>query len=117
MRDTTSCRHPVHCAGVDRHHRAKAVAVDNFAVEQIRDGSEVDVRMWADINTLSDTELDATWSKKMKGPTICLTREGSTRRTSKPPRSRARGTITVSIKSYLCGSPGALMVFQPLRGC
>src|SRR5262249_17731679 len=28
-----------------------------FAVEQIRDGSEVDVRMWSDINTLSDAEL------------------------------------------------------------
>jgi hypothetical protein len=40
------------------HHITKAVPVDYFAVKQVCDGSEVDVRMWADINTLSDTELD-----------------------------------------------------------
>jgi hypothetical protein len=28
--------------------------MDYFAVEQIRDGSKVDVRMGADINTLAD---------------------------------------------------------------
>jgi hypothetical protein len=39
------------------------------------------------------------WSKKIKGPTIWRLGLGSARRTSKPPRSRARGTITVSIKS------------------
>ena len=33
----------------------------------------------------------------MNGPTICRRADGSARRTSKPPRSRARGTITVSI--------------------
>jgi len=32
--------------------------MDYFAVEKVRDGSEVDVRMWSDINTLSGTELD-----------------------------------------------------------
>src|SRR5215469_14920161 len=57
MRDATSCRHPVHRALADWHHCTKAVAVDYFAVEQIRDGSEVDLRMWSDINTLSDAEL------------------------------------------------------------
>src|SRR5260370_12879552 len=57
MHDTTSCCHPVHRAWADRHHCAQAVTVDYLAVEQIRDGSEVDVRMWADINTLADAEL------------------------------------------------------------
>src|ERR1700747_2142366 len=58
MHKATSCRHPIHSAGSDWHHSAKAVPVDYFAVKQICDGSEVDVRMWADINTLSDTKLD-----------------------------------------------------------
>ena len=46
------------------------------------------------------------WSKKMKGPTICRCVDGSARRTSKLPRSRARGTITVSIASQASLSPG-----------
>src|ERR1700744_5300013 len=33
----------------------------------------------------------------MNGPTICRFGAGRARRTSKPPRSRARGTISVSI--------------------
>jgi hypothetical protein len=50
--------HPVHRAWADWHHCAKAVTVNYFAVEQIRDrGGEVDARMWADINTLADAEL------------------------------------------------------------
>src|SRR5262252_10706094 len=57
MYNATSCRHPIHRAGADRHHRAKAVAVDDLAVEQVCDGSEVDVRMRADINALADAEL------------------------------------------------------------
>src|ERR1700757_518262 len=58
MHDATASRHPIHRAWADRHHRAEAVTVNYFAVEQVCDGSEVDVRMWTDINTLSDTELD-----------------------------------------------------------
>ena len=46
------------------------------------------------------------WSKKMNGPTICRCAEGSARRTSKLPRSRARGTITVSMASQASLSPG-----------
>src|SRR5215472_8464205 len=57
MHDATSRRHPIHSAGPDGHHGTKAVPVDHFAVEQVCDGSEVDVRVWAHINTLSDTEL------------------------------------------------------------
>jgi hypothetical protein len=57
MHDATSRCHPVHRAWADRHHCAKAVTVDYFAIEQICNRSEVDVRMWADINTLADAEL------------------------------------------------------------
>jgi hypothetical protein len=57
MHDATSRCHPVHRAWADRHHSAKAVAVDYFAIEQIGDRSEVDVRVWANINTLADAEL------------------------------------------------------------
>src|SRR5262245_18566744 len=46
------------------------------------------------------------WSKKMKGPTICVWAAGSARRTSKPPRSRARVTMTCSIASQDRASPG-----------
>src|SRR5215472_5716236 len=57
MHDTTSCCHPVHRAWADWHHCTKAVTVDYFAIEQICDGTEVDVRMRADINALADAEL------------------------------------------------------------
>src|SRR3954451_377887 len=46
------------------------------------------------------------WSQKMKGPTICRRADGRARRTSNPPRSRARGTITISIASQARLSPG-----------
>src|SRR5215475_3084981 len=42
----------------------------------------------------------------MNGPTICFCAAGKARRTSKPPRSRARGTITCSMASHDRGSPG-----------
>ena len=35
----------------------------------------------------------------MKGPTICRCADGSARRTSNPPRSRARGTMTAAMAS------------------
>src|SRR5436309_14682691 len=57
MHDAMSSRHPVHRTWADRHHCAKAVTLDYFAVEQIRDRGEVDVRMRSDIDTLADAEL------------------------------------------------------------
>jgi len=57
MHDATSRCHPVHRAWADRHHCAKAVTVDYVAVEKIGECSDVDVRMWTDINTLADAEL------------------------------------------------------------
>ena len=54
------------------------------------------------------------WSKKMNGPTICRCGEGKARRTSKPPRSRARGTMIVSMLSRLpqSGQVGSMAGFQ-----
>ena len=54
------------------------------------------------------------WSKKMNGPTIWRFGAGSARRTSKPPMSRARGTITVSIASTASpvGQSGSKAGFQ-----
>src|SRR5215218_9410277 len=49
----------------------------------------------------------------MNGPTIWRRAEGRARRTSKPPRSRARGMITVSIASHPKRSPG----FGSSAGC
>src|SRR4051794_30429982 len=46
------------------------------------------------------------WSQKMKGPTIWRCGDGRARRTSNPPRSRARGTTTVSMASQASRSPG-----------
>src|SRR3954454_3957525 len=53
------------------------------------------------------------WSKQRRGPTICRWADGSARRTAKLPRSRARGTITVSIRSAAWASPG----FGSGQGC
>src|SRR5215472_5715154 len=57
MHDPTTRCHPIHYARADRHHCAKTVTMNYFSLEQIRDRREVDVRMWSDINTLSDAEL------------------------------------------------------------
>ena len=43
-------------------------------------------------------------SKKINGPTICRRGAGSARRTPKPPRSRARGMISVSMDSAATAS-------------
>src|SRR5207248_1233047 len=57
MHNATSRCHPVHRTWADRHHCAKAVTVNYFAVEQISDRREIDVRMWANIDTLANAEL------------------------------------------------------------
>src|SRR6516164_7619088 len=57
MHDATSCCHPVHRAWADRHRCTKAITVDYFAIEQVGDCCEVDMRMRADINTLALAEF------------------------------------------------------------
>ncbi|MEZ5834993.1 MAG: hypothetical protein R3D03_04595 [Geminicoccaceae bacterium] len=70
-----------------------------LACREIGDGAKADMRMRAHVHTLAGDELRrSAWSKKVDGPTICLAGEGRARRTSrKLPRSRDRGTSSVSM--------------------
>ncbi len=54
---------------------------------------EYDFQLWRIIKD----RAGPIWSKKMNGPTICRSGDGKARRTSKPPMSRARGMISVSM--------------------
>ena len=100
MRDAAARRHPVHLAGAYRLFGADAVAMHDLSFEQVADGRQADVRMRPHIDGTRNPRLETTgpkWSKKMKGPTIRRLVNGSTRPTSKPPRSRLRWSITSSI--------------------
>src|SRR4051812_44089493 len=55
--DATACAHQVHGPGPDRDLGAEAVAVHDLAVEQIGDGSEPDMRVWAHVHAGADEEL------------------------------------------------------------
>ena len=84
MDDAAPGRHPVDLARADGHLRAEAVAVHDLAIEQIGHGRKPDVRVRAHVDALpSRNSAGPIWSKKMKGPTICLPCAGSARRTSK----------------------------------
>src|SRR6185369_5214153 len=48
--------HPVDGARVDHLRRAERVAMEELAFEQIGDGGEVDVRVWAHVETLAGFE-------------------------------------------------------------
>jgi hypothetical protein len=50
MRDAAAGDHPVHFLGLDRLDDADAVAMDDFAVEQIGDSGESDVRVRAHVD-------------------------------------------------------------------
>ena len=100
MDDAASRRHPVELARRITMRLPSEWRCD-LAVEQPGDGREPDMRMRPHVDALPDADpAGPIWSKKMKGPTICRSAEGSARRTSKPPRSRARGTMTISIASH-----------------
>jgi hypothetical protein len=60
MNDAAPRRHPVHCAGPDRHRGAEAVAMDDFAVEQIGDGGKADMRMRPNVNAVAGLEHSRT---------------------------------------------------------
>ena len=82
-------------AGPDGLMRSQAVAVRNLAVEQIRDRGKADVRVRADIEAAADQELGRTHLVEEHERTDHrLPTAGNARRTSKPPMSRVRGTIT-----------------------
>src|SRR6516165_7694856 len=56
MDDAAARRHPIYRAGADRHGAAETVAVDDFAVEQISNGGEADMRMRPYIDALAGAE-------------------------------------------------------------
>src|SRR4051794_40526125 len=69
MDDAAPGRHPVHCARANGHLRAEAVAVQDFAIEQISDGRKVDVRMRAYVDALAQDELSGSHLvEEDKGP-------------------------------------------------
>jgi len=72
----------------------------NLAAKEIGDGREPDMRVGTDIGSLPGWDLRRPeLVEKMNGPTICRWAAGKARRTTKPPRSTARGTIRVSMAS------------------
>ena len=79
---------------------------DDLALEQVGHGGEPDVRVRAHVDALPEQELGRPHLvEEDERPDHLPRADGSARRTSKPPRSRARGTITVSIG---LAPPGAL---------
>jgi hypothetical protein len=78
------------------------------------------VRMRPHVDALAEQELGGPHLvEEDEGPTIWRRDDGSARRTSKPPRSRARGTITVSIglsSAWSCSHFGSIAACQ-LTGC
>jgi hypothetical protein len=57
MHDAASGGHPVDRARADRHLGPQAVAVQNFALEEVGDGGEVDMGMRAHVDPLAQHEL------------------------------------------------------------
>src|SRR5664279_460307 len=57
MNDATPGGHPVDLARFDRRRGAKTVAMHDFAVKQISDGGEPDMRMWPHVEAVAGLEL------------------------------------------------------------
>src|SRR5271166_3368777 len=103
--DAAPQHHPVDSAGKDDLVRAQAVAVLELAAEEVGDGREANMGCGRTSTPRPETNsAGPIWSKKMNGPTIWRFGAGSARRTSKPPMSRDRGTIKVSMASTATAS-------------
>src|SRR6185437_5101699 len=57
MHDAAAGGHPVHLAGTDRRRGAEAVTVHDFAVEQISDGGEPDMRVRPYVQPVTGAEF------------------------------------------------------------
>ncbi len=69
VNDAASGCHPVDVAGPDRLFEAETVAVQNFAFEQVGEGSETDMRVRADVDPVAAQELGWTHMvEENKGP-------------------------------------------------
>ncbi len=70
----------------------------NLTVKDISHGREVDVRVWADVNPMSRSQLGRfDVIEEDKGPISLRAAEGSTRPTEKPSIFRALASIVSSI--------------------
>ena len=99
MDDAASGRHPVDRTGLDPLHRAKAVPVQHRAVEQVGDRREPDMRMGSHVVVVARVRvvIGPKWSKKTKGPTLCVGSVGNNRRTmNPPPMSLMRGRMMLA---------------------
>ena len=117
--DAAARGHPVDRAGLDRLHGAEAVAVHDLALEQIGNRREPDVRMRPDRRCLrrAPTVPDPMWSKNTTGPMRRRAGDGRMRATVKPPRSRARPSIIVSIMTVSSSGGRASRRRAARRGC
>ena len=94
------------CARADRLTCRALSRCMTSPVEQVGDGSEPDMRVRAHVHALPGDELRrAHLVEEDERPDHLALAVGRARRTSKPPRSRARGMITSSIASHDCLSP------------
>src|SRR5262245_11024732 len=57
MHDAAPCPHQVDLTGTDGQRRAETIAMEDFALKQVSDRGETDVRVWSHIDTLADQEL------------------------------------------------------------
>ena len=63
MRDAAAGDHPVHFVGLDSLLHTDAVAMHDFAREQIGDGGEADVRMRPHIDGLRESRERSAWGR------------------------------------------------------
>ena len=74
---------------------AEAVAMDDLALEQVGHRREADVRVRPHVHARARRQLDRPHVvEEDERPDQPLLARGSARRTEKPPRSRARASIT-----------------------
>ncbi len=113
--NTSPGNHPVQLAGTDDLVGPGAVAVMKFAAIEVSNGAEANMRMRPHIDALSSQEFRRPdlIEEDERSHHLAL-RSGKARRTSKPPRSRERGMMRVSIasKPISSGQAGAIAGFQ-----
>src|SRR5450432_578921 len=128
MHDAAPGRHPIHFARLNWRRGAETVAMRDFAVKQISDRRQADMRMRPHVETFAGFEFRRPeMIEKDERPTMRERAEGSARRTENPsPRSTVRGTTTCAIASQLKESPASgslpgkklmicFLVWPPLR--
>jgi hypothetical protein len=112
MGDAAAGRHPVDLARADGEVGTDAVLVGDLALEQVGQGGQADVRVRAHVDIARKAGLELHRPhvvEEGEGAHHPPAVNGSTRPTSKPPRSLRRWSMTRSIMGRLRGG-GALTV-------